>query len=412
MKSAVLAILLIGLMASASAEVYFRDEFDSGITNWIPSDWKDADSATGKFEWSAGQYFKDAEEDKGLRTSEDYRFFTASAKFDDFSNKDKKLIIQYSVKHEQNIDCGGAYIKLYPAGTEQEHLNGDSKYNVMFGPDICGPSNRRVHVIFEHNGQNHLIKKTIAPETDVFTHLYTLIITPDNKYEVRIDGETKAEGSLAEDWDILPSKEILDPEAKKPADWVDDKEIDDPEDVKPSDWEDQPAEIVDPEADKPDDWDDELDGDWEAPTIANPAYKGPWSARKIPNPAYKGVWEHPKIANPDFHDDPTLYAYDSFGLVGIEVWQVKSGTIFDNFLITDDQDEADKYVAVIAEQRAAEKEAKEAEDAEKRKQAEAAAAAKKDSEDSDDDEDMEPLSMDDLDIQVTPEPEENSKDEL
>jgi len=368
--------MLIGLLAAASAEVYFRDEFDNGISNWITSDWKDAEGATGKFEWSAGQFYKDAEEDKGLRTSEDYRFFTASAKFPEFSNKDKTLVIQYSVKHEQNLDCGGAYIKLYPAGTEQAHLNGDSKYNIMFGPDICGHSNRRVHVIFEHDGKNHLIKKTIAPETDVFTHLYTLVVNPDNTYKVLIDGAEKASGSLAEDWDILAPKEILDPEAKKPSEWVDDKEIVDPEDKKPEGWDDEPAEIVDPEASKPDDWDDEIDGDWEAPMIANPNYKGPWTARRIPNPEYKGPWIHPKVPNPDYKDDPTVYSYDSFGLIGIEVWQVKSGTIFDNFLITDDISEAEKYTEIVNERREAEKAAKEAEDAKTRAAAEAERMAK------------------------------------
>jgi len=376
MKSSIVALMLIGLVAAASAEVFFREEFDNGMTNWVTSDWKDAEGATGKFELSAGQFFQDAEEDKGIRTSEDYRFFTASAKFPEFSNKDKTLVVQYSVKHEQSLDCGGAYIKLYPGGTEQAHLNGDSKYNIMFGPDICGHSNRRVHLIFEHEGKNHLIKKTIAPETDVFTHLYTMVLKADNTYQVLIDGVEKAAGSLAEDWDILAPKEILDPEAKKPADWVDEKEIVDPEDTKPEDWDDQPAEIVDPEATKPEDWDDELDGDWEAPTIANPAYKGPWTARRIPNPEYKGVWEHPKIANPDYKDDPTLYSYDSFGVVGVEVWQVKSGTIFDNFLITDDLAEAEKYNDIIAARREAEKAAKEVDDADKRAAAEAERVAK------------------------------------
>lgn len=376
MKSSIVALMLIGLVAAASAEVFFREEFENGMTNWVTSDWKDAEGATGKFEISAGEFFKDADQDKGLRTSEDYRFFTASAKFPEFTNKDKTLVVQYSVKHEQNLDCGGAYIKLYPAGTEQAHLNGDSKYNIMFGPDICGHSNRRVHLIFEHEGKNHLIKKTIAPETDVFTHLYTMVLKADNTYQVLIDGVEKAAGSLADDWDILAPKEILDPEAKKPADWVDEKEIVDPEDTKPEDWDDQPAEIVDPEATKPEDWDDELDGDWEAPTIANPAYKGPWTARRIPNPEYKGAWEHPKIANPDYKDDPTLYSYDSFGVVGVEVWQVKSGTIFDNFLITDDLAEAEKYNDIIAARRDAEKAAKEAEDANKRAAAEAERVAK------------------------------------
>jgi calreticulin len=387
MKSSIVVLMLIGLLALASAEVYFREEFDDGMTNWVTSDWKDAEGASGKFDISAGQFFKDAEEDKGLRTSEDYRFFTASAKFPDFSNKDKPLVIQYSVKHEQNLDCGGAYIKLYPAGTEQAHLNGDSKYNIMFGPDICGHSNRRVHVIFEHDGKNHLIKKTIAPETDVFTHLYTLVVKPDNTYQVLIDGVEKAAGSLAEDWDILAPKEILDPEAKKPSDWVDEKEIIDVTDIKPDGWDDEPAEIVDPEASKPDDWDDELDGDWEAPMIANPEHKGPWTAKRIPNPAYQGPWVHPKVENPDYKDDPTLYSYDSFGLVGVEVWQVKAGTIFDNFLITDDLSEAQKYTDLVNDRRAAEKAAKEADDAVKRQAAEAERLAKEAEHDAEIDED-------------------------
>lgn len=389
MKSCIAVLLLISLLAAASAEVHFRDSFENGMDKWVTSDWKDAEGATGKFEISAGKYFKDEAADKGLRTTEEFRFYTASASFPEFSNKDKPLVVQYSVKHEQNVDCAGAYIKLYPAGTEQAHLNGDSKYNIMFGPDVCGHSNRRVHVIFEHDGKNHLIKKTIAPETDVYTHLYTLIVNPDNTYKVLIDGEEKAAGSLAEDWDILPPREINDPEASKPADWVDEKEIVDETDVKPDGWDDEPAEIVDPEASKPEDWDDEEDGEWEAPMIQNPEYKGPWVAKRIPNPAYKGPWVHPKVANPDFADNPTLYSYDSFGVVGIEVWQVKPGTIFDNFLITDDIAEANKVVDIVAERRAAEKAAKDADDEAKKAADEAKKAVEQAAEDAQIDEEDE-----------------------
>ena len=71
---------------------------------------------------------------------------------------------------------------------------------------------------------------------------------------------------------MLPAKEILDPEAKKPEDWDDNETIADPEDVKPEDF-DKPEHIADPEAKKPEDWDDEMDGEWEAPMIDNPEYK-------------------------------------------------------------------------------------------------------------------------------------------
>src|SRR5690242_2248063 len=55
----------------------------------------------------------------------------------------------------------------------------------------------------------------------------------------------------------------------------------------------------------------------------------------IDNPLYKGEWEHPKLPNPEYKPDPLLHAYKT-SYVGFELWQVKSGTIFDNILITDD----------------------------------------------------------------------------
>lgn len=130
------------------------------------------------------------------------------------------------------------------------------------GPDICGYSTKKVHVIFNYKGQNHLIKKDIKCKVatadlckheskessqvlltlktlnllfqdDELTHLYTLILNPDQTYEVRINNEKVESGSLEDDWDMLPSKKIKDPEAKKPSDWDDRAKIDDPNDTKP-----------------------------------------------------------------------------------------------------------------------------------------------------------------------------------
>ena len=95
---------------------------------------------------------------------------------------------------------------------------------------------------------------------------------------------------------------------------------------------------------QPDDWDNEEDGTWEAPLIDNPEYKGVWKAKTIDNPAYKGEWVHPMIPNPDYKEDKELYLRaDKVTHVGFELWQVKSGTIFDDILVTDSLDEAKKY---------------------------------------------------------------------
>lgn len=65
-----------------------------------------------------------------------------------------------------------------------ESFGGETPYSIMFGPDICGFSTRKVHVIFTYKGKNYLIKKDIKAETDQLTHIYTLVVKSDNTYKV------------------------------------------------------------------------------------------------------------------------------------------------------------------------------------------------------------------------------------
>jgi calreticulin len=345
MRTALVVALLAALVAG---KIYFAETFDSTWeSRWTASKVKDADGTAGTWKLTAGQWYNDAEEDKGIQTAQDARFYIISAPItEEFTNKDKTLVFQFQVKHEQNIDCGGGYIKLLPksAFSDPAKFNPDSKYNIMFGPDICGSATRKTHVIFEHEGTNYLVKKEVRCESDQYTHLYTLIVKPDNTYEVRIDGSKVQDGNLEDDLDMVPPKKIQDPQASKPADWVDEAEMDDPADVKPEGYDDIPAKIADKNAKKPEDWDDETDGEWEPPMIDNPEYKGPWRAKMIPNPAYKGPWVHPMIDNPEYKPNANLYAYESFAYVGIEIWQVKAGTIFDNIVVTDSEAEAAEFV--------------------------------------------------------------------
>ncbi len=63
-------------------------------------------------------------------------------------------------------------------------FGGDTPYSIMFGPDICGYATKKVHVILEHDGKNHLIKKDIPAKHDQLSHVYTLRLMPNNTYEV------------------------------------------------------------------------------------------------------------------------------------------------------------------------------------------------------------------------------------
>jgi len=350
-----------------SAEVYFQEDFDEGWEErWVISQNKVKEGTAGKWAAAPARWSHDSN-DMGLKTTEDARFYQISAEMKDFSNTGKDLVIQFTVQYVSDIDCGGGYIKLLPAGLDQLDFGGNSEYNIMFGPDVCGAT-RRTHAILTYKGKNHLIKKDVNCERDGHTHLYTFILRPDNTFEILLDNVKVRSGNLVDEWDLLPPKQIKDPKQSKPADWVDQKTIADPDAVKPDGWDDIPAQIVDPEASKPEDWDTELDGEWEAPMISNPEYKGEWKAPQIPNPEYKGEWVHPLIDNPEYVEDSSIYAFDSHKYLGIEIWQVKSGTIFDNILVTDDLQLAATEAETIMAEVAKEKENKKADDESSRAQ--------------------------------------------
>merc|ERR1712172_351327 len=387
------SLILLAVIGTTFAEIIFEERFGSDdLEGWVQSTHKGAEA--GKFVLTAGKFYGDAEKDKGIQTSQDARFYALSKEFKPFSNAEKPLVIQFTVKHEQNIDCGGGYAKIFDCSLDQTDMHGDSPYLIMFGPDICGPGTKKVHVIFNHKEKNHLITKEVRCKDDVFTHLYTLIVNPDGTYEVLIDNESAQKGSIEDDWDILPAKMIKDPEAKKPEDWDDRAKIDDAEDIKPEDWE-QPEHVADPDAPKPEDWDDEMDGEWEPPMIDNPDYKGEWKARQIDNPDYKGPWVHPEIENPEYdaEEAKTIGKFDEVCKLGFDLWQVKSGTIFDNLMITDDPEAAKKAGEDLwAATKDAEKKMKDEQDEEERKKADAEAK------DAEDDEDLDDIDADEGDL--------------
>jgi calreticulin len=377
MLSATLAFLCVSLAFSA---VYDRFETDAG---WVHSD----DSSKGKMVLSKGKW----KGDQGFQTSQDAKFYAVAKKVDTISNDGKDLVLSFSVTHEQNIDCGGGYIKLLP-DFDLKTFNGETPYEIMFGPDICGAT-KKIHLIFNYKGKNLLWKKEPRCESDTLTHFYTMVLKPDNTYEVYVDFVKKESGKLEDDWDFLAPKTIADPNDKKPSDWVDQSEIPDPSDVKPSDWDKESATIADPEATKPDDWDEEEDGAWEAPTVPNPKFKGEWKPKQIPNPAYKGEWKPRQIANPDYSEDDKIYRRKDVSVAGFDLWQVKSGTIFDNIVVSNSFDDAKRdyeaYKPLL------EKEKKAFEDSEKKTQ-EAATAKPQTEEDEDEEEEEEKERHDEL----------------
>ncbi|VAI54890.1 unnamed protein product [Triticum turgidum subsp. durum] len=287
------AVLLL-VVSALFAQIYasdplFHESFDEGFQgSWIVSG-KEEYSGVWKHEKSDGH------EDYGLLVSEPARKYAIVKELDSpVTLKDGTVVLQFEVRLQNGLECGGAYLKYIrpqEAGWDAKEFDNDTPYTIMFGPDKCGSTNK-VH----------------------------FILKPD-------------------DWDEDAPTEILDEEATKPEGWLDD----------------EPEEVDDPEAAKPEDWDDEEDGEWEAPKIdnpkceeapgcgewkrpmkQNPAYKGKWHAPMIDNPAYKGIWKPQEIPNPEYFelDKPD---FDPIAAIGIEIWTMQDGILFDNILIADDE---------------------------------------------------------------------------
>lgn len=303
--------------------------------------------------------------------------------------KEVPFIIQFEVQFQDGLQCGGSYVKLFDRkGAKAEDFADDTPYVIMFGPDRCGGTDK-VHFILQHQNpktlkweEKHLTETPRAPN-DMLSHTYGLVINPDNTFEVQIDGEKKASGDLLKSLSppINPPKDIDDPADSKPSDWMDEAKMDDPESSKPEDWDEEephsvpdPAatmptgwredvkagKVADPSAQIPGDWDEEEDGEWEAPTIdnpdctvgcgkwnpptiTNPKYKGKWNAPKIDNPAYKGVWGPKQIANPDFFEDKTPCILPQIDSIGIDIWTMQGGILFDNFVIATDAKKVESF---------------------------------------------------------------------
>ncbi|KAF7658037.1 hypothetical protein LDENG_00018230 [Lucifuga dentata] len=385
-------------------EHFFAESFDRGtLDGWVLSMAKkdDVDEEIAKYDgqWAVEE-MKDTKlpGDQGLVLKSRAKHHAISAQLlRPFTFDTKPLIVQYEVNFQAGIDCGGAYIKLLTHTSELslEQFMDRTAYTIMFGPDKCG-EDYKLHFIFRHKNPKtgeYEEKHAKKPDadlrtyyTDKKTHLYTLVVNPDNSFEVLVDQTVVNSGSLLTDMTppVNPPAETEDPNDRKPEDWDERPKIQDPDAIKPDDWDedapaqipdedavkpdgwldDEPEYIGDPDAIKPEDWDEDMDGEWEAPQIPNPTcetapgcgawkrpmidnpnYKGKWKPPMIDNPNYQGIWKPRKIPNPAFFEDLHPFRMSSFSAVGLELWSMTADIFFDNFFITNDRSTADRWAA-------------------------------------------------------------------
>ncbi|BHF70070.1 calreticulin 3 [Sparganum proliferum] len=126
----------------------------------------------------------------------------------------------------------------------------------------------------------------------------------------------------------------------KPADWDDRELFVDTSDKQPTYWEDEF--IPDQDLDLPStDW---LNSEvWNIPTVPNPHRGTIWKPRILRNAYYNGPWLGQRMKNPEF--STSLHDLGVIGAVAIDIWQPYSGVVFDNILLTDDENYAERFAA-------------------------------------------------------------------
>ncbi|XP_007889529.2 calnexin [Callorhinchus milii] len=380
----------------AAGPVHFTASFDvDGLESWVKSNVKkeDTEEDVNKYDgtWDVEEPRDRAVPgNKGLVLKSRAQHYAISAPlFRPFLFEALPLILQYEVHFQDGSECGGAYLKLLSEDNQLDlrQFFDKTPFTIMFGPDMCG-KDYTLHFIIRHKNPvtgGYEEKRARQPDIDLqdyFTdkrpHLYTLIVRPDNTYEMLIDETSVSRGNLLQDMTppINPPREIEDPDHHQPKDWDDRRLIPDPQAVKPPDWDEEapqnipdplavkpdawldkePQYIPDPNSERPSDWDDEMDGEWEAarilnpvcesapgcgpwrhPTIPNPDYKGKWKAPMIDNLKYKGIWKPRKIPNPEYFEDPTPFRMTGIRAVGLELWSVTPNVLFDSFIISSDE---------------------------------------------------------------------------
>merc|ERR1712054_500717 len=106
-------------------------------------------------------------------------------------------------KDEKDVECGGGYLKIGPKMEDLTKFGDPTVYNIMFGPDKCGYT-KRTHLIFNYKGKNVLKKSDLdyKQEGEGTSHLYRMVLKPDNTVKVEIDQNEICSGSMKDDWEL------------------------------------------------------------------------------------------------------------------------------------------------------------------------------------------------------------------
>ena len=158
-----------GTFVPSQIQGLFVEQFTPGWeSRWTPSKASKFQNGNEEFKyegvWSVEEasVFPGIPGDTALTMKSKARQHAISTIFDQPIELDgeKPFVVQYEVKMQNGLSCGGAYVKLLSSSESDlnpEKFGDSTPYSIMFGPDRCGADNK-LHFIFRHKN----------PKTGVF----------------------------------------------------------------------------------------------------------------------------------------------------------------------------------------------------------------------------------------------------
>eukprot|EP01022_Parablepharisma_sp_SALTPOND_P028523 TRINITY_DN71095_c2_g1_i1.p2 TRINITY_DN71095_c2_g1~~TRINITY_DN71095_c2_g1_i1.p2 ORF type:complete len:319 (+),score=24.74 TRINITY_DN71095_c2_g1_i1:53-958(+) len=201
--------ILLAILAVAFGKVIFSETFDSENwkQRWNKSEWRAAQQAD--FVHTGGK-LDPGNFSKGLLTTTDMKYYVLSSKLPiNIYLNSTPLVLQYSIKFEESVICGGAYIKLLKPDFNPSKFGLETPALVTFGPEVCG-TNNRIHILLDSNGRGEIWRKSPKAPTDKSTHFFTLALYPDGTYSLYVNCKIESKGKISEEWALEDPSTVKD----------------------------------------------------------------------------------------------------------------------------------------------------------------------------------------------------------
>ena len=177
---------------------------------WVVSEYYKAEGHQGVWNYESPPVYASREASRGIITTGSNKQFQISCDMNrTVSSFNKTFIISYTINHIQDqYDHTEAFLKLFPEdGFNQTYWSANQTGYLRMGPEIAHMY-ATFHLDFFRGPNMFSNKLPISCKNDKNTHLYTLVLYPDLKFEIHVDDYVEVRGIVEDMWDFFPPRDV------------------------------------------------------------------------------------------------------------------------------------------------------------------------------------------------------------